>query len=325
MGMDRPTRRAEEEEGRTAGARRERGRTVEARRRLSAATDRARRESERARVWAEDARSRSPVVALGFDLVERDKRRLGGLLAGALAYRLFIWLLPFTLLLVGLLGAVTDFDSEAPGSLASGLGLPGVLGGLVKDSASERGWWIAIIIGIAGTAYAGIGVVRALRLGHAVAWGLRPGRMAAPLKVSLWFSGVTAAVLLAGGLAARAREASGAWGLVATMALTLVYFAIWLRISALLPNRATSGRALVPGAVLMALGLQGLHIFTVYYLAGQAERATSVYGAIGAALVLLLWLFLVARLAVAGAVLNAHLALGREERARDAAEEDWTG
>lgn len=51
---------------------------------------------------------------------------------------------------------------------------------------------------------------------------------------------------------------------------------------------------------------------------------TSVYGAIGAALVLLLWLFLLARLAVSGAVLNAHLALGREEGARDAAEEGWT-
>lgn len=212
------------------------------------------------RVWAEDARARSPAVALGFDLAERDRRRLGGLLAGALAYRLFIWLLPFTLLLVGLLGAVTDFDSDAPGSLASGLGLPGVLGGLVRDSAGQRGWWIAIIVGIAGTAYAGIGVVRALRLSHAVAWGLRPGRMAAPLMASLWFSGVAGAVLLAGGMTARAREASGAWGLVVTLtlALTLVYFAIWLRISALLPNRATSGRAPVPGAALLAPGPQAL-------------------------------------------------------------------
>jgi uncharacterized BrkB/YihY/UPF0761 family membrane protein len=74
---------------------------------------------------------------------------------------------------------------------------------------------------------------------------------------------------------------------------------------------------LVPGAVLVAIGAQALNLFTVYYLAGQAERATSTYGAIGAALTILLWLFILARLVVGGAMLNAELAR-RAARRRDA-------
>ncbi len=62
----------------------------------------------------------------------------------------------------------------------------------------------------------------------------------------------------------------------------------------------------------MAVGVQGLHLFTAYYLADRADRATSVYGAIGAALVILLWLFIMARLIIGGAVLNAELAARRE-------------
>jgi uncharacterized BrkB/YihY/UPF0761 family membrane protein len=75
-------------------------------------------------------------------------------------------------------------------------------------------------------------------------------------------------------------------------------------------------RALVPGAVLVAVGVECLHFFTAYYLNDRAERAQSVYGAIGAALVLLLWLFILARLIVGAAMLNAELsrrATGKEE------------
>jgi uncharacterized BrkB/YihY/UPF0761 family membrane protein len=96
----------------------------------------------------------------------------------------------------------------------------------------------------------------------------------------------------------------------------VLYFVIALRLSEVLPHRDVPRRALVPGAVLVAVGVQGLHLFTAYYLAGSADRATSVYGAIGAALVILLWLFIMARLIIGGAVLNAELAARRERSRR---------
>ncbi len=129
--------------------------------RVAAATERAKREAENARLWAEDARERSALVAFGFDYYERDRERYGGLLAGAVAFRLFLWLVPFALLLVGLLGAVTDLEDSAPDDLSGSLGLQGALAKTLSESAQQRGWWIAILLGLFGTVWAGMGVVRA--------------------------------------------------------------------------------------------------------------------------------------------------------------------
>ena len=281
--------------------------------RMSEAVERARLESERAREYAEDARERSSMVALGFAVYERDRRHLGGLLAGALAYRFFLWLLPATLLLVGALGAVTAVVDDAPEELSDDLGLQGTLADLLRDAAEQKGWWIALLIGLFGTAYAGLGAVRSLRIAHAAAWGIRPPRAARPAMGSLWLFGVVVIAVCASALATFLREHWGLVGDIATIAgVGLLYFAVWLRISEILPHRDVPRRALVPGAVLVAVGLQGLHLFTAYYLADSAERATSVYGAIGAALAILLWLFIISRLMVGGAVLNAELAARRE-------------
>lgn len=294
------------------------GVSPERRGRLSEVVERARLESERAREYAEDARGRSRTVALGFDLYERDRRHLGGLLSGALAYRFFIWLLPFTLLLVGFLGAVTAADDGAPDDLSKNLGLQGVLAELVGDAARQQGWWIALLLGLFGTAYAGLGAVRALRVSHAAAWGIRPERMTRPAAATLWFFVIVVAFLAASTFSSWMRERSGvAGGLLTIVGIGALYFVIWLRASEVLPHRDVPRRMLMPGAALVAVGAQCLHLFTVYYLSDRAERATSVYGAIGVALVLLLWLFIIARLIVGGAMLNAELA-ARRERSRPA-------
>jgi uncharacterized BrkB/YihY/UPF0761 family membrane protein len=291
------------------------GRVAAARRRMAALADASRRRADDARAWAEEARGRSPVVARAFDVAEHDRAHLGGLLAGAVAYRLFLWLLPFSLLLVGLLGAVTDLDESAVGDASTDIGLQGALAEIITEGAQQRGWWIAVVIGLGGTLYAGLGAVRALRISHAAAWGIRPRRASSLVNGSL--------ILLAAGLGLIAmsvvigwlRARSGLGGLVASLAIVVIYFAVWLRISVHLPRRPTPTRALVPGAVLVAVGVEGLHLFTSYYLAGQAERVASVYGTIGVALTLLLWLFIVARLMVGSAILNAALWDRRREAA----------
>ena len=281
----------------------------EGKRRLNEMVERARLESERAREYAEDARKRSPAVDFVWNVADRDRRHLGPLLSGALAFRFFLWLLPFTLLLVGALGAVTAVVGEAPEDLSDELGLQGTLADLVRDSAEQSGWWLALTIGLFGTAYAGIAAVRALRISHAAAWGIRPERAGNPLKLSLWFFLIVGGLLIISTLSTFLRERSGLIGsLVTIVGVGVAYFLIWLHVSAKLPHGGVARRALVPGAALVAVGAQCLHLFTVYYLTDRAERATSVYGAIGVALTLLLWLYIIARLVVGAAVLNAELA-----------------
>jgi membrane protein len=183
------------------------------------------------------------------------------------------------------------------------------------EGAHQSGWWFAIAIGLFGALYAGLGAVRALRVIHAAVWEIRPERMLRPLHASAALLLVSFGLLVISLLAGWARERSTVGGLVATLTITGLCFVLWLRVSLWLPHRRVPVRALVPGAALVAVGVEALHLFTVYYLDDRADRAQSVYGAIGAALVLLLWLFILARLIVGAAMVNAELAARSTARA----------
>ena len=77
--------------------------------------------TERARIvraGVEAARADHTTVDFGFKLVERDSSIGGGLLAGALAYRLFVLLLPSALLFVSGLGLYADTVDKSPGTVA---------------------------------------------------------------------------------------------------------------------------------------------------------------------------------------------------------------
>jgi hypothetical protein len=64
-----------------------------------------------ARARAKNARERHVSVAVPFRAAERNRRVASSVLAGGIAYRLFLWLLPFGLILGGAFGLM---DAEAP-------------------------------------------------------------------------------------------------------------------------------------------------------------------------------------------------------------------
>ena len=119
------------------------------------------------------------------------------------------------------------------------------------------------------------------------------------------FSGLTIAVVGVTTATAWLREDSENTGLLATLSLTAVYVAACLWIMDRLPHGETTWKGLLPGAVLVAVGAQVLHVVVVLYIAPRLGRSSELYGTLGAATVVLLWLYLVARLFVAGAFLNA--------------------
>jgi uncharacterized BrkB/YihY/UPF0761 family membrane protein len=57
----------------------------------------------------------------------------------------------------------------------------------------------------------------------------------------------------------------------------------------------------------VAIGIQALHLFVAFYLAPRLGRSSELYGSLGAATVILLWLYIIARLLTFSAFLNAHL------------------
>jgi uncharacterized BrkB/YihY/UPF0761 family membrane protein len=94
--------------------------------------------------------------------------------------------------------------------------------------------------------------------------------------------------------------------LLLMLVYTTVPFGLWLYVSGRLPHAEGAGwRDLAPGALVVAFGVQALHFFTVLWVAHSMESKTETYGAIGAALAMLLWAFVLGRILTLSAVLNA--------------------
>ena len=263
---------------------------------------------ERLTERAQAERRRHESVDVVFEVVDRDVETGGGIIAGALAYRLFIWLLPAMLVAVAGLGFAADAGSESPQETAKSVGLAGLVTSSVASAASGSGRWYALLVGIPLLVYATRSLLRALIGAHRLLWG--DARAAAPrptlvatlrlLALLLSFSVVTA-------LAGAVRAASSAPGVLVTLIAVVPYAGIWLLVSLRLPHRGADWRALLPGALLVGVGVEALHVFAAYFLAPYAIAKEGTYGALGVAAVLLLALFLLSRAAVAAAVLNVTL------------------
>jgi uncharacterized BrkB/YihY/UPF0761 family membrane protein len=257
----------------------------------------------------EELRRRTVIVDLPVSVFEHDLIAGGYLLAGALAFRLFLLLLPMTLVVVAGLGFAAAEDPTSPATAASDLGVTGLAASSVRNAAHEAagGRWVLLILGLFFLAIACRSAARVLRIAHAFVWREPVERVRTRADDALGVLFAAAALLSAASVVAAIRHWSNAGGLVAIVLMVLVYFGIWLAFSARLPHGDAPLRALIPGAILVAVGLEGLHIFTAYWLPARIEHGSHLYGALGVAAALLVYLLLVGRLIVTGASLNAVL------------------
>jgi uncharacterized BrkB/YihY/UPF0761 family membrane protein len=255
------------------------------------------------------ARQRNSAIDAAFEIYDRDRAAAGGILAGALAYRFFITLLPLTLMLVAGLGYVSAANEEAPSDAAKEFGISGAAASSVAGSAraTSSGRLVAVIVGAVALVWASYWAVRAIRLAHAIAWRLPERRWPRSGEAALTYIGVLLAVGVVSIGDAWLREHLELTGLAITIVSTGIYGAIWLIASWKLPHAVTHWKALVPGAILVAIGIQLLQLVTVIYITPRLDSATAAYGALGVALVILLWLYLLGRLVVTSAMLNATL------------------
>ena len=112
---------------------------------------------ERARILralVEAARAQHASIDLGLDVVERDSAIGGGLLAGALAYRLFVFLLPTSLLLVSGLGLYAETVDKSSTKVVEEAGLHGLIASEVASAASGRARGIVFLLMIPAVLYA---------------------------------------------------------------------------------------------------------------------------------------------------------------------------
>lgn len=264
-----------------------------------------RMQAERAVAWVTVARTSHRSVDAGFLAADRNKRVAAGVLAGGVAYRFFFWMLAISLLGNGALGF---FDVRDIQDVLTEQGVDSAIVDTIETgqpSGSGR-WWL-VIVGIWLVLWTGYLGAKALMLVHATVWGVAAPRVRNVLIASLVFTGTVLLLIGAMSAARWVREESPTPGVVATFAVVVVPFAIWLMASRYLPHEDVGWMGLLPGAALVAVGLEGLHLFTVYFLGPKLANATELYGVLGVVSTTLFWLYIVGRLVVGAATINASV------------------
>jgi len=262
---------------------------------------------ETAKARLEDARSRHASVELGWSLYEGDSSIGGGLFAGALAYRLFVLLLPTSLLLVSGLGLYAGAADKSTRQVTQEAGLHGLFASNVAATASGGARWLVFILMIPAVLYAAAKLYRALAIVHALVWHStgRAGRTTRRGVAVLL--GVLLATVVSTEIVGWIRRHDQLGGVAALVVYTVVVGGAWLALSLQLPNGGARWMSLLPGAALFGVGLLGVNVFNVYVTARLVEDRANTYGALGVATALLFSLVLVGRLAVVSAELNAVL------------------
>ena len=257
----------------------------------------------------ETARPRHRTIDVAFVSIERDSIAGGPVLAAAVAFRIFLFLVPYVFVLVyglGLFSSATDSD---PHDVAAKMGIVGLMASTIDVAADQSlltriSIFVVALYALFSTAKTFLKVLAAV---HGLAWQIRPPRLRKLTKPALLF---ILLVTLAIGLVQVInwlRDRSFIAGLGAEILFIAVPAGVWLLVSMRFFVHAPEAgwRDLLPGALLVGVGVQILHLVTVYWITHLLEAKSEAYGAIGAALAILFWAYLLGRVLAASAVLNA--------------------
>jgi uncharacterized BrkB/YihY/UPF0761 family membrane protein len=267
--------------------------------------------AEQARVegFLQERRRTSATFAAGFEIQELDANVGGGILAGAIAFRMFLFLVPFVYIVFTVLGLSARLANEDPAHLAKTMGITGVLASAVVNTQDWTVWTqLAVLVGATFALYLTAGsLTKALFVVHWLVWRIpqvRP-RGLAPRLVLI---GLTlTATVLSTGLNAFRNNAGVLGAIVAVLGVFGASFGVWWWMSWKLPHADTWPRALVPGALFIAVGVEVMHLLTTYWIGHLIARKSHAYGPVGIALAVLLWVYIFGRIIVASAGLNATL------------------
>jgi uncharacterized BrkB/YihY/UPF0761 family membrane protein len=261
-----------------------------------------------------------PVAEVGWRTLRRDASIGGSVLGAALAYRIFIWLLPFALVVVLSLALFAGRTNGNIAELVSDAGLTGFVATSVADAADgTSGWAIAsgLVAALLVLLYQTSTLLRAIRAITALAWGIPVSRVPSPTRSGLLFLGWLLAFL---GVASSAAPIRHALDFPLDLVVDLALYSaglplLWLLLSwFLLPHRAERWLELVPGALLVGFGVGAIGLFNTLVLFPWLAEREETYGVLGVAAGLLFGFFLIGRTLELSASLNATLTDGRRRR-----------
>lgn len=269
---------------------------------------------------AEDLTTRGtlgPIAELGWAADRRIRRVGGSALAALLAYRTFVWILPFALVSVFLV-SLTDRDQLDPQRAIERFGLTGFVASSISEATAETGGpglASGAVLGGLVLLYATYALVRAVRAVHALLWEMPLERVGRPARTTLIALGFLTAVVFGRAIVDGLADAlGGPLGALVAIAAYAVGPVIWLIASWNLPHRARSWHELVPGTLFLFVVLTVIHVLITNVLYPYLREREETYGGLGLAAGIMLALFGMGWAVTAAAGINAELAASRRAK-----------
>lgn len=233
----------------------------------------------------------------------------GNNLAAAVTFQAFVSLFPLLLVAVAVIGFLAGDGTNVAGRIIRELGLNGDARQAVIDavSAAKESKKAASAVGLVSLFWSGLGLVNALQYGYNQVWQVEERGLKDKAVGILWLAGAVVVFVAAAAVTTLLRWLPGYFAPLGILVALVVNFGLWVWTSKILPNTRIPWRAVLPGALFAAIGLEVLKAVGAFYVPKMVASSSQLYGTLGVVFALLAWLFFFGRLIIYSAVVNVVL------------------
>lgn len=230
----------------------------------------------------------------------------GNYLASAVTLSSFLSIFPLLLFAIAILGFFSAGSANFADSVIKHLGLTGEAATAITNAihTAERSRKLASVIGIVGLLWSGLGLVAAFQYAINAAWQVKGRGWKDKLFGLLWLGGATLLFLTSFATSQVIRVLPPFLAPLGIIAGLSVNLGLWLWTFKVLGTRDVGWKALLPGAVAGALGLEILKAVGGFYVPRAVASASALYGTLGVVFATLAWLLFFGRLVVYASVVN---------------------
>ncbi len=262
--------------------------------------------------WLDRLQQRSRAVGFTIAVIYKYIDDQGGYLAALITYYAFVSLFPLLLLSTTILGVVLVGHPDLQHQVVhSALNQLPVIGDQLQQPDQLSGGTTAVVIGIVGALYGGLGVGQAIQNAMDTAWAVPRNNRPDPIRSrirSLLLLIVLGSAALATTVLSAVGRATDSLGPISTVGIVLAAVAINATIC-LVAFRVTTARDVsyrdvLPGAIAAAVIWQLLQWFGAGYVAHVVSSASRINSVFALVLGLLAFLFLISTSLVLCAEVN---------------------
>ena len=249
-----------------------------------------------------------PVIGPILRVQDRFGEIQGTALANGIALQAFLSLIPLLLVGIAVAGFLADGDASFTDDVIDAFGLSAdstaaenLTNAIDSAQESKRA---ASIVGVLGLLWTGLGVVAAVQRAVDAAWQTRSQGLKDKARAALWLVGAVVIFLGSFALTTVLNFLPGFLAPVSILLGLAVNVGLFLWTFNELGRVPVGWRALVPGAVVCAIGFEVLKLVGSLYVPHLVANSSALYGSLGIVIAILAWLAFFGRLLVYGAVVN---------------------